>query len=593
MPVRDRLPKLRPPQLRLSQFGISQFRPPRFSRRARRRIVAMSLIVPLGGALAVVTTGTASMAAAGPSASAAGLSASAPSAPSAAQADQITVTPAQSLATVPGTAIGINASTYDGSLLDSQVPGLLRGAGISLVRLPGGSESDQYDWKTNTDVIGNYAEAVGFGQFMSVIRKAGAQAMVTVNYGTGDTIGQRDGSAESGAQIAADWVRYANVEHHYGIKYWEIGNELYGNGTYGADWEADAHCTTTPTGGPVILGSEPGQTYNCGPAAYAANVATYISAMKAVDPHISVGVVLTASGAPNNWPDGVTNPVTSPQSWNQTVLTALSSQPPGSRAGFADVHFYPQNPSNITPPGPTDAGLLASSAQIPAAVTALRAEFASWAGNSSLPIMITETNSVSSNPGKQTLSVVNALYVEQDYLTWLENGVSNVDWWQIHNGIVTSGDNGAALAGSADYGDYGVLSDGTCGTLPSAAGGGAQACEPAAETPFPAYYGLQMLSRFIQPGTTLVAASSSQSLVQAFAARIGRGQLRVMIVNDNPANSYGINLAAGGYRLAPSAPVLFYGQHSSGVQTLSGPAGRAAAATAAPYSITTLTLTRG
>jgi hypothetical protein len=587
MPVRDRLPKLRPPQLRQSQFGISQFRPPRFSRRARRRIVAMSLIVPLGGALAVVTTGTASMAAAGPSAPAAGLSTSA------ASADQITVTPAQALATVPGTAIGINASTYDGSLLDSQVPGLLRGAGISLVRLPGGSESDQYDWKTNTDVIGNYAEAVGFGQFMSVIRKAGAQAMVTVNYGTGNTIGQRDGSAETGAQIAADWVRYANVEHHYGIKYWEIGNELYGNGTYGADWEADAHCTITPMGGPVILGSEPGQTYNCGPAAYAANVATYISAMKAVDPHISVGVVLTASGAPNNWPDGVTNPVTSPQSWNQTVLTALSSQPPGSRAGFADVHFYPQNPSNITPPGPTDAGLLASSAQIPAAVTALRAEFASWAGNSSLPIMITETNSVSSNPGKQTLSVVNALYVEQDYLTWLENGVSNVDWWQIHNGIVTSGDNGAALAGSADYGDYGVLSDGTCGTLPSSTGGGAQACEPAAETPFPAYYGLQMLSRFIQPGTTLVAASSSQSLVQAFAARIGRGQLRVMIVNDDPANSYGINLAAGGYRLAPSAPVLFYGQHSSGVQTLSGPAGRAAAATAAPYSITTLTLTRG
>jgi hypothetical protein len=565
MPVHDRLP---------------HFWPARLSRRTRRRIVTMSLIVPLAGVLAAAGTGTASMAAGlVPSAAGAGLAAS---------ADQITVTPAQSLATVPGTAIGINASTYDGSLLDSQVPGLLRSAGISLVRLPGGSESDQYDWKTNTDVIGNYTEAVGFDQFMSVIRKAGAQAMVTVDYGTGNTIGQRDGSAETGPQIAADWVRYANVEHHYGIKYWEIGNEIYGNGTYGADWEADAHCTTTPTGGPVTLGSEPGQTYNCGPATYAANVATYISAMKAVDPHISVGVVLTASGAPNNWPDGVTNPVTSPQSWNQTVLTAL-----GNKVGFADVHFYPQNPSNVTPPGPTDAGLLASSAEIPAAVTALRAEFATWAGNASIPIMITETNSVSSNPGKQTVSVVNALWVEQDYLTWLENGVSNVDWWQIHNGIVTSGDNGAALSGSADYGDYGVLSDGSCGTLPSSTGGGAQVCEPAAETPFPAYYGLQMLSRFIQPGATLVAASSSQGLVQVFAARTGGGQLRVMIVNDDPANSYGIDLAAGGYRLAPSAPVLFYGPQSSGVQTLSGPAGRAAAATAAPYSITTLTLTRG
>jgi hypothetical protein len=556
MPVRDRLPRL--------------------SRRARRRIVAISLIAPLMGLLAVAATSTASMAA-GPAAQAAS-----------ATPDQISVDPAQPLATVPGTAIGINASTYDGSLLDSQVPGLLRGAGISLVRLPGGSESDQYDWKTNTDVIGNYTEAVDFDQFMSVIREAGAQAMVTVNYGTGDTIGQQDGSGETGPQIAADWVRYADVEHHYGIKYWEIGNEVYGNGTYGANWEADAHCTATPTGGPVTLGSEPGQTYNCGPASYAANVATYISAMKAVDPHISVGVVLTASGAPNNWPDGVTNPVTSPESWNQTVLTAL-----GRAIGFADVHWYPQNPSNVTPPGPTDAGLLAATAQIPAAVSALRTEFASWAGDASIPIMITETNSVSSNPGKQTLSVVNALYLEQDYLTWLENGVSNVDWWQIHNGIVTSGDNGAALAGSADYGDYGVLSDGSCGTLPGAAGGGAQVCEPPAETPFPAYYGLQLLSRFIQPGDTLVAAASSQSLVQAFAARTSGGQLRVMIVNDDPASSYAIDLAVPGYRLPATAPVAFYGQQSAGPQYLSGLAGRAAAATAAPYSITTVTLTRG
>ncbi len=229
---------------------------------------------------------------------------------------------ARRLATVPGTAIGISASTYDASLLD-------------------------------------------------------VQAMVTVDYGAGNTIGQRDGSGETGPQIAADWVRYANIQHHYGIKYWEIGSEVHGNGTYGANWEADDHCTTTPTGGPV-------------------------------------------------------------------VLTAL-----GRRSGFADVHWYPQNPSNLTPPGPTDAGLLAGTAQIPAPVSALR----------------TESDSGSSSPGRRTQSVVNALYLEQDYLTWLENGVSNADWWQIHNGIVTSGDNGAGLAGTADYDDYGVLSDGSCGTV--------------------------------------------------------------------------------------------------------------------------------
>jgi hypothetical protein len=535
--------------------------------RRGRCLAAAALTVGLAGAAAAITGAGPSVAGSDPVA-------------------QLTVSPAQPLATVPGTAIGINASTYDSSLLDPQVPGLLRGAGISLVRLPGGSESDQYDWKTNTDVIGNFREAVDFGQFMSVIRQAGAQAMVTVDYGTGNTIGQQDGSGETGPQIAADWVRYANIQHHYGIKYWEIGNEVYGNGAYGADWEADDHCTTTPAGGAVVLGSEPGQTYNCGPAVYAASAAQYIAAMKAVDPHISVGVVLTASGAPNNWPDGVTNPQTSPESWNQTVLSALRDQPRGLRIGFADVHWYPQNPSSITPPGPTDAGLLADTAQIPASVSALRTEFADWAGNASLPIMITETNSVSSNPGKQTLSVVNALYLEQDYLTWLQNGVSNVDWWQIHNGIVTSGDNEASLAGTAGYGDYGVLSDGSCGTV-----SGAQVCEPPAETPFPAYYGLQLLSRFIQPGDQLLTASSSQGLVQVFAARAAGGAVRAMVVNDDPATGYDLGLSVPEYHLS-GAPVLFYGAQSGGVQTLTGAQARAAAATVPPYSITMLTLAR-
>ena len=203
-----------------------------------RRSMAVALALALASLVISMVSTSASLAA---TTSLAAASRPATSPPAASPAAQITVNPAQPLATVPGTAIGINASSYDASLLDRQVPALLRNAGISVVRLPGGSESDQYDWKTSTDVISNQAEAVGFSQFMSVIRQAGAQAMVTVDYGTGDTIGQRDGSGETGPQIAAVWVRYANVEHHYGIRYWEIGNELYGTVTYGADWEADAH----------------------------------------------------------------------------------------------------------------------------------------------------------------------------------------------------------------------------------------------------------------------------------------------------------------------------------------------------------------
>jgi Cellulose binding domain len=478
----------------------------------------------------------------------------------------VNVNAAQQIAAVPTTAIGINGSVYDPNLKDAAVPGLLSSAGVKVIRFPGGSESDQYNWKTNTDVLSGATEATSFDQYATLLSQAGAQGMVTVNYGTGDTVGATESPAETGAQLAADWVRYANVTHNYGIKYWEIGNEIYGNGTYGANWETDRHCAS---------GSNPA---NCGPAVYAQNVKAYITAMKAVDPTIKIGVVLTA---PGSWPDGVTS-AGSPQPWNQTVLSAL-----GSQIDFADVHWYPQNPSTVTPPGPADAGLLGDTAQISGIVSTLRSQLGQYAGNSAIPISVTETNSVSSNPGKQTVSIVNALYLAQDYLGWLQSGVTNIDWWQIHNNLVTTGDNESSLYGTANYGDYGVLSDATCGTI-----GSAQVCEPAADTPFPAYYGLKLLGQFVHPADTLVSASSSQSLVHAYAVKAANGSLRVLLVNDDPANSYTVGLGYAGFTPASAAPTVST-LTPPGTSITTATAGSAASQTVAPYSAAMITLQPG
>jgi hypothetical protein len=471
----------------------------------------------------------------------------------------VTVNATTTSATVPSTAIGINASTYDGALTDAAVSGLLSAAGTNLIRFPGGTSSDSYNWKTNTDVLSGKPQAVNFDQYATLLARTGAQGMITVNYGTGDTAGASQSPAETGAQFAADWVRYANVTKHYGIKYWEIGNEIYGNGTYGANWEPDQHCAS---------GSNP---TNCGPAVYAQNAAAYISAMKAVDPSIVVGVVLTA---PGNWPDGSTS-AGSPQAWNQTVLSAL-----GNQIGFADIHWYPQNPSSVTPPGPTDAGLLSDPAKIPAMVSSMRSLLSQYTGTTTTPIMVTETNSVSSNPGKQTLSIVNALYLPQDYLNWLANGVGSVDWWQIHNGIVTTGDNGSGLAGTATYGDYGVLSDATCsGTT----------CEPAADTPFPAYYGLKLLGGFIHPGDSLVGASSTASLLQSYAVKGTDGNLRVLLVNNDPTNSDTVGLNYTGFTPSGATPtVATLTAPGTGITTAA--AGSAASQTIAPYTAEVITL---
>jgi hypothetical protein len=293
--------------------------------------------------------------------------------------------------------------------------------------------------------------------------------------------------------------------------------------------------------------------------------------MKAVDPTIQIGVVLTA---PGNWPDGVTNSA-SPQPWNQTVLTTACTS-----IDFVVAHWYPQNPGNES-----DATLLSAPSQIASMVSTLRSEITQYCGShaSAVQIMVTETNSVSSNPGKQTVSTVNALYEDDDYMSWLENGVSTVDWWTLHNNPV-AGNTSSSLFGTAQYGDYGVLANGGCTTSTSGI------CEPAANTPFPAYYGLQMLNNLGKPGDTMVSSSSSQTLVASHAVKQANGNLAVLLINKDPSNSYTVSLSLSGYTAASSATVYTYGENSSSITSASG---SSSSVTIAPYSLTTVVLSPG
>lgn len=66
-----------------------------------------------------------------------------------------------------------------------------------------------------------------------VSRPLGASLGYTVNYGTNPPSCNAGGDpASNGANLVA----YANVQKHYGIKYWEIGNELAGGGVFETDF---------------------------------------------------------------------------------------------------------------------------------------------------------------------------------------------------------------------------------------------------------------------------------------------------------------------------------------------------------------------
>jgi hypothetical protein len=440
----------------------------------------------------------------------------------------IDVDAAHQLGTVSGVANGMNTATFDGHLNDSAVTSAITGAGIDALRYPGGSTADVYRWETNTTVGGQgYANpSNGFDDFMAIAQKTGASPVITVNYGSGT------------AAEAAAWVKYADVTKHYGVKYWEIGNEIPGDGTYGAKWEYN----TKPKGATT----------------YANNVADYITQMKAVDPSIKVGAVLTTY---NSWPDGlVASQYGDTADWNTTVLKR-----DGAKLDFVIIHYYPTSKS--------EADLLTQYQSIASLISHTRAEISAYAGSNAqnIKIMITETDS-----SFEYESVPAALYAADTYMTFLQNGVDNIDWWDLHNGPSSS--SSTLPDGTTEYGDGGVLSSGGCvGAV----------CEPAADTPFPAYYGLQAVGAFATPGAEMVGATSSNSAVTAYAVKTKSG-LHLMLVNHSAQTSEPVNVTYNGFNVGSVSSAEQFSEATKKLQRISGVDPRAL--TLPAYSITVLSL---
>ncbi len=452
----------------------------------------------------------------------------------------VTVNATAGLGVIPQGAIGLNTAVYDSDMNDTAIPGLLKAAGIDAMRYPGGSYSDIFNWQANTAAGGGFvAPGTTFASFMTTAQGVGAAPIVTVNYGTGTP------------SLAAAWVSNARSGGD-NVKFWEVGNEVYGNGTYGAQWEADSRCDTSAGGSPVTIGSEPSQTYDCGPSTYARNFLAYQSAMQAADANAKVCAVLTTPGF---WPDGVTNSQY-PQSWNQTVLTAL-----GSHTQCVIVHYYPG--------GSSAAGMLTDPQDIAGIVSSLHSEVGQYAGiasPASVPIIVTETNStvdLDTQPG--------ALFTADMYLTWLENGAANVDYWNEHNGEGTV----SAPGGVTDFGDQGMFSN-------ASDSGGTP--EPATDTPFAPYYAVAMLSKIGGPGDEMVTSTSGNSLVRVHAVRTAGGALNVLIDNEDPANSYTVSLAYGGFTPSGSPTIYTFGASASSITSTSQSS--ASSVTAGPYSLT-------
>lgn len=219
--------------------------------------------------------------------------------------------------------------TGDNDTLSGTLEDRLQPLRPGVLRFPGGNASNTYHWDGNYPP---YAVSQGWDnqsnpwavntvEFLSLCERLGAEALLTVNHGYHeyDTTAT-DGQLSKAVALAADWVEYCNApldgsnprggidwaaeraaDGHaepFGVKYWEIGNEVHGPWTVGNE---------------VADGAVYGAQYN-----------VFHDAMKAVDPSIHIGI------------DGyVGDPAK--VAWTTEVF---SNPGTGRRIDFIDTHDY-------------------------------------------------------------------------------------------------------------------------------------------------------------------------------------------------------------------------------------------------------------
>ncbi|MFQ3610932.1 MAG: alpha-L-arabinofuranosidase [Fimbriimonadales bacterium] len=393
----------------------------------------------------------------------------------------VQVNASQTLTTMTALKRGINVACWDWFLTQPQRVSLMKGAGFGVLRFPGGSTSNEYDWRTNRNRRTGGSYGTDTQGFLNVANSIGAEKIICVNYGSGTP-------AE-----ARDWVQYANITLNGNVRYWTIGNENYGT------WEHDTHPNRHDA------------------HTYAHFTRDAIQLMKAVDPTIKVGVVGTWLETDFPQRMSVTNPRTgqSVNGWSAVLLSTLNNL--GVVPDFYDIHYYPQNPGRED-----DAGLLLSPREWQEIMTRARQllrDYFGAAGNT-IPIFITENNSVAYNPGKQTTSMVNALYAVDSLFQALLNGAEAFLWWDMHNSTETSNNNSPVLYGWRNWGDYGVVASG----YPSGVG------DPL-NTPYPTYHAFVLMNRFAKPNDVLVSVQSSHPLLSVYAVRTPNQRVRLMVVN--------------------------------------------------------------
>jgi len=312
--------------------------------------------------------------------------------------------------------------------------------------------------------------------YYNMLQQTNSTGLLTVNYGYA-RYGTGPNPVAAAAHLAAEWVRY----DHGRTKYWEVGNECFG------DWEAGYRINTAT--------NQDGQPEIVTGALYGRHFKVFADSMRKAaletGADIKIGAVLYDS---------------EPQSWNTNTIKTWNTgyfAEAGNTADYYAVHNY------FTPyqENSTVSTIFNSSSTVPAAVKNYVKNGLTTAGLTIKPIAMTEWNMFCSG-SKQNVSGIAGMHSVLTINEFLKNGYGATLRWDLANRWDNGDDHGLF-----NYGD-----------------------EPGVDAwnPRPTFYYMYYLQK--ATGDRLLASTVAGSTdIVSIATSFSSGQKGVVLVNKSAA----------------------------------------------------------
>ncbi|MEO7766228.1 MAG: alpha-L-arabinofuranosidase, partial [Ferruginibacter sp.] len=308
--------------------------------------------------------------------------------------------------------------------------------------------------------------------YYSMLQQTNNQGIITVNFGY-SRYGTSADPVATAAHLAADWVRYDNGR----TKYWEVGNENYG------DWEWGYRINTAL--------NKDGQPEFLTGALYAKHFKVFVDSMKKAATEIGktiyIGAV-TSEAPPESWQTNTT------KTWNIGMMPGISN-----KADFFVGHNY------FTPydQNSTAAVVLSSALAAPAQMMSYITQTLQTNGATVKPVVMDEWN-MWAKDSKQQVSNTSGIFAVLVMGEALKNKYGMCSRWDMINGWQNGNDHGLFSPGD----EPGI----------------------AKWSPRPSFYYMYFFQRSL--GDRLVSSTVQGSAdIKAYASTYTSGEVNVSVAN--------------------------------------------------------------